>query len=54
MVHHRLGDELQARKWLDRALAWTTENKPKDQELAFFKKEAEELIAANGRGPSPN
>jgi tetratricopeptide (TPR) repeat protein len=50
MAHHRLGDNRQAHQWLDRAVAWMAENKPKDVELALFRGEAQSTLA--GAGPS--
>jgi Flp pilus assembly protein TadD len=47
MAHWRLGDPDEARQWYDKAVSWMEEHQPKDQELARFRAEAEELLAMN-------
>ena len=44
MAHSQLGDKEQARKWYDRAVAWMEKNDPKNEELARFRVEAEDLL----------
>jgi tetratricopeptide (TPR) repeat protein len=45
MAHWRLGDRDEARMWFDRAVEWTDEHKPHDDELRRFRAEAEALLA---------
>ena len=44
MAHHQLGNKSEARTWYDTAVALMDKNKPKDEELARFRTEAEELL----------
>ena len=44
MVHWRLGDKQQARKWYDRTVQWMEKNWPTDEELRRFRSEAAELL----------
>ena len=44
MARWQLGEKEQARKWYDKAVQWMDKNKPKDEELRRFRKEAEELL----------
>jgi hypothetical protein len=51
MIEQRQGRPAEARKWLDKAAAWTQKNQPKSTELARFQAEAEALLKGDG-GPS--
>jgi tetratricopeptide (TPR) repeat protein len=44
MAHWQLGDQQQARKWYDQAVAWMEKNQPENEELRRFRAEAAELI----------
>jgi serine/threonine protein kinase/tetratricopeptide (TPR) repeat protein len=44
MARWQLGDKKDARKWYDQAVQWMEKNQPKDEELARFRAEAEELL----------
>jgi serine/threonine-protein kinase len=44
MVHWQLGHTEEARKWHDQAVEWMDKNNPKNEELAGFRAEAEELL----------
>jgi tetratricopeptide (TPR) repeat protein len=44
MAHWQLGDKDQARQWYAKAVSWMEEHRAKDQELARFRAEAEELL----------
>jgi len=44
MAHWQLGDKDQARKWYARAAAWMLKNDPKNEKLARFRVEAEDLL----------
>jgi len=44
MAHWQKGEQGQARRWYDKAVGWMDTNKPKDEELARFRAEAEALI----------
>ncbi|MCA9053721.1 MAG: protein kinase [Planctomycetaceae bacterium] len=44
MLHHRLGDDVQARFWLRRAIKWNGEQAQDNAELARFRDEAEQLL----------
>ena len=55
MARHRLGDAVEARRWLDRSLAWIEAHAPRDAELIRFRAEAAwlfgpEMPAASKRG----
>jgi tetratricopeptide (TPR) repeat protein len=55
LAHGRKADKDQARKWFDKAVAWTKDKKPKDKELRQFWSEAAELLGLPGPdagGPS--
>ena len=42
--HKRLGHDADARKWFDKAVAWTKEHDPKNEELLRFQREAAEAL----------
>ena len=44
VAHWRLGNQDEARKWYDQAVAWMNKNQPKNEELRRFRAEAEELM----------
>ena len=44
MAHHQLGDAEKAKEWFDKAVQWSKVNKPDDEELIRFLKEAEALL----------
>ena len=44
MAHAQKGEKDEARKWFDKAAAWTKEKDPKNAELLRFWKEAAELL----------
>jgi len=50
MAHWQKGDKDEARKWFDKAVAWTTEKGPKNAELRQFWAEAAELFGQPGPG----
>ena len=50
MARWQLGEKDQARKWFDKAVAWTKEKDPKNAELLQFWMEAAELLSQ----PGPN
>jgi len=52
MAHHQKGDRAEARKWFDKAVAWTKENDPKNIELRGFWTEAAKLVGQPGPGAS--
>jgi superkiller protein 3 len=47
MAHWQLGDKDQARQWYAKAVSWMEEHQPKDEALARFRAEAEELLGMN-------
>jgi serine/threonine protein kinase/Tfp pilus assembly protein PilF len=49
MAHWRLGDRDKARTWFDRAVQWMDKNKPNDDELRRFRKEAETMLSGTGK-----
>jgi tetratricopeptide (TPR) repeat protein len=56
MAHANKGEREGARKWYDKAIAWTKEKDPKNAELLQFWKEAAELLGEPGPtapGPDP-
>ena len=48
MAHWRKGEKVEARKWFDKAIAWTREKDPKNVELLQFWNEAAKLLALPG------
>jgi serine/threonine-protein kinase len=57
LAHGKKGAGDEARKWFDKAVAWTKEKDPKNSELRQFWKEAAELVGrpgpdASGQSPS--
>ncbi len=44
MAHWQLKNKEEARKWYDKAVAWTEKSKPDDEELRRFRAEAAELL----------
>ena len=46
------GDKAEARRWYDKAVAWTKEKEPKNAELRQFWAEAAELLGQPGPGAS--
>jgi hypothetical protein len=48
MAHWQKGDKDEARKWFDKAVAWTKEEDPKNAELLRFWVEAAELVGRPG------
>jgi tetratricopeptide (TPR) repeat protein len=51
MAHWQLGHKDEARTWYDKAVEWTDQNQPKNEELRRFRAEAAELL---GIPQSPN
>lgn len=49
MSWRRLGDKVTARDWFDRAVAWSTRNRPGHPGLARFRDEAAALLGGSGR-----
>lgn len=47
MDHWQLGDQAEARRWYDRAVAWMEENNPEHTEFNGFRVEAGELLGVN-------
>lgn len=52
MAHWQLRDREKARKFYDKALAWMRTNRPKDEELLRFRKEAAETLGAATKASS--
>ncbi len=52
MAHCQKGDKGEARKWFDKAVAWTKEKDPKNAELRQFWAEAADLLGQPGPGAS--
>jgi tetratricopeptide (TPR) repeat protein len=50
MIRHQLNDTEMARKWLDKAFAWSKTHGPKNEELVRYRVEAEELMGIEGKG----
>ena len=50
MAHARKGAKDKATTWLDKAIAWTKQNAPKDPELLRFWEEAAKLLGQPGPG----
>ena len=48
MAHWQKGDKDEARKWFDKAVAWTRQKAPKNVELRRFWAEAAELLGQPG------
>ena len=48
MAYGQKGDKDEARKWLDKAVAWTREKDPKNAELRQFWAEAADLLGQPG------
>ena len=48
MAHAKKGEKEGARKWYDKAIAWTKEKDPKNAELLRFWEEAAELLGEPG------
>ena len=48
MAYVQKGEKNEARKWFDKAVAWTKEKDPKNVELLQFWKEAAELLSQPG------
>ena len=44
MAHWQLGEKEEARRWYDKAVKWTDQNKPEDEQLRRFRAEAAELL----------
>jgi tetratricopeptide (TPR) repeat protein len=44
MAHGHLGEKEEARKWYDRAIAWTDKNNPNDEEVRRFREEAAKVL----------
>jgi tetratricopeptide (TPR) repeat protein len=53
MAHWQLGDEEQARKWYDQAVAWMDKHQPDDEELRRFRAEAAALLGIRADPPPP-
>jgi tetratricopeptide (TPR) repeat protein len=49
----RLGRDAEARAWFDKAVAWTEANRPKDEELARFRREAGVTLGIDADRTSP-
>ena len=52
MARGQKGDKEQARKWFDKAVAWTKQKDPKNKELLGFWAEAAELLGQPGPAAS--
>ncbi|MFO0892727.1 MAG: tetratricopeptide repeat protein, partial [Isosphaeraceae bacterium] len=46
----QMGNQGEARKYYDRAVAWTDANRPRDPDLIRFRAEASELLRVGGQG----
>jgi tetratricopeptide (TPR) repeat protein len=44
MAHWQLGEREEARRWYDRAVGWTEQHRPRDEELRRFRAEAAALL----------
>ena len=53
MSHWRLGDQDEARRWYDKAVAWMAEKAPKNEELLRFRAEAEEVLGLKKESAEP-
>jgi tetratricopeptide (TPR) repeat protein len=53
MAHARRGDLAVAREWFDKAVRWTSANKPNDPQLIRFRDEAKALLATEPATKSP-
>jgi serine/threonine protein kinase/tetratricopeptide (TPR) repeat protein len=51
MSHWQLGDKQQARTWYDRAIQWTDQNRPRDENLRRCRAEAAALIDGTDNAP---
>src|SRR5262249_52479475 len=51
MIQWQLNDQMGARTWYDRAVAWMDQNKPDDEELRRFRAEAAELLGVKTAQP---
>ncbi|MEX0641790.1 MAG: protein kinase [Pirellulales bacterium] len=49
LAHSQLGQQEEARKWYDKAVAWMEKHAPKDQQLVRFRAEAEKLLGVQGQ-----
>jgi tetratricopeptide (TPR) repeat protein len=54
MIHWRLGEQKQARKWYDQALQWMKKNDPRNRELKRIRSEAAELLGIKTGAPLEN
>jgi tetratricopeptide (TPR) repeat protein len=52
MARQRLGDAVEARRWLDRSVAWIRARAPRNPDLTTLRDEAAELLQAKERAPS--
>ena len=51
MAHWKLGNQEEARRWYDKAVEWTDEHGPGDEELRRFRAEAAELLGVTDAPP---
>ena len=54
MIHGRLGEKEQARKWYDQAVQWMEKNDPDDGGLKSMRAEAAELLGVKESAPLEN
>jgi len=54
MVHGRLGEKEQGRKWYDQAVLWMEKNDPDNGGLKYLRAEAAELLSIKESSPSEN
>lgn len=52
LAHWQKGDKHEARKWFDKAVAWSKENAPKDAKVRQLRTEAAALLGQPGPGAS--
>lgn len=53
MTCRQLGDQAQARRWLDQGIAWIDQHHPVAEELTRFRAEAEGVMLGEQQGPPP-
>jgi tetratricopeptide (TPR) repeat protein len=54
MAHWQLGEQEEARRWYDKAVAWMEKDRPKDEELGRFRAEAAELLGVTRKPDTKN
>ena len=52
MAPWQLGNDDNSRRWYDKAIEWIEENQPDDEEIDWFRDEAEALLGINENVPT--